>query len=200
MLTEKEHLWQSRKPSKRALQLAFYTGVATVSERKGMLKTYELTNRHFGWDKLPKPASAWTSPPICSTARLRAQGVGEPGFGLPSGCAEQDGGGGLIASRVRRGELVPVEIEGAGKQEHWAAPAALEPHEVSPDLVHILSPFDPLIIQRKRTKLFFDYDHCSRPMCRRRSASSAISRCRSWSATRSSPRSISRPTGRRRSC
>ena len=27
------------------------------------------------------------------------------------------------------------------------------------ELVHILSPFDPLIIQRKRLKLFFDYDH-----------------------------------------
>ena len=26
-------------------------------------------------------------------------------------------------------------------------------------MVHILSPFDPLIIQRKRTHLFFDYDH-----------------------------------------
>ena len=26
-------------------------------------------------------------------------------------------------------------------------------------LVHILSPFDPLIIQRKRTELFFDYGH-----------------------------------------
>jgi uncharacterized protein YcaQ len=25
--------------------------------------------------------------------------------------------------------------------------------------VHILSPFDPLIIQRKRTHLFFDYEH-----------------------------------------
>jgi uncharacterized protein YcaQ len=26
-------------------------------------------------------------------------------------------------------------------------------------LVHILSPFDPLVIQRKRTELFFDYGH-----------------------------------------
>ena len=26
-------------------------------------------------------------------------------------------------------------------------------------MIHILSPFDPLIIQRKRTHLFFDYDH-----------------------------------------
>ncbi|WP_247409693.1 crosslink repair DNA glycosylase YcaQ family protein, partial [Bradyrhizobium sp. 23] len=58
VLTEKEHLWQSRKPSKRALQLAFYMGAVTVSERQGMLKTYELMTRHFGWDKLPRPASA----------------------------------------------------------------------------------------------------------------------------------------------
>mgnify|MGYP003693921373 CR=1 FL=1 len=58
VLTEKEHLWASRKPSKRALQLAFYTGEVTISERTGMLKTYELMTRHFGWDKPPKPASA----------------------------------------------------------------------------------------------------------------------------------------------
>ena len=54
VLTEKEHLWASRKPSKRALQLAFYTGAVTISERNGMLKTYDLTARHFGWDKPPK--------------------------------------------------------------------------------------------------------------------------------------------------
>ena len=34
--------------------------------------------------------------------------------------------------------------------------------------MHILSPFDPLIIQRKRTELFFGYGHVSRPMCRRK--------------------------------
>ena len=51
-------MWASRKPSKRALQLAFYTGALTISKRTGMLKTYELMTRHFGWDKPPKPASA----------------------------------------------------------------------------------------------------------------------------------------------
>src|ERR1700687_3177472 len=54
---EKEHLWASRKPSKRALQLAFYGGVLTISERNGMLKTYELMARHFGWAVPPKSAS-----------------------------------------------------------------------------------------------------------------------------------------------
>lgn len=159
VLTEKEHLWQSRKPSKRALQLAFYTGVATVSARQGMLKTYDLMTRHFGWDKLPKPASPKEITAYLLDRALRSQGV----VSLDSIChldaPSKKPVALLIAARVRRGELVPVAIEGAGKQEHWAVPAALEPHDVSPDLVHILSPFDPLIIQRKRTNLIFGYNH-----------------------------------------
>ncbi|MBR1177855.1 YcaQ family DNA glycosylase [Bradyrhizobium sp. KB893862 SZCCT0404] len=161
VLTEKEHLWQSRKPSKRALQLAFYTGVATVSERQGMLKTYELMTRHFGWDKLPKPASARDITTYLLDRALRSQGV----VSLDSIChldaPSKKAVAGLIAARVRRGELVPVAIDGAGKQEHWAQPAVLEAggEGPSPDLVHILSPFDPLIIQRKRTNLIFGYNH-----------------------------------------
>ena len=65
----------------------------------------------------------------------------------------------LIEARVRRRELVPVDLEGAGKTEHWASPEALEATPAASGLVHILSPFDPLIIQRKRTNLFFGYDH-----------------------------------------
>jgi uncharacterized protein YcaQ len=66
----------------------------------------------------------------------------------------------LIETRLRQKTLVPVAIEGAGKVEHWATPDVLEEGApLDPDLVHILSPFDPLIIQRKRLKFFFDYDH-----------------------------------------
>jgi len=160
VLTEKEHLWQSRKPSKRALQLAFYTGTVTISERQGMLKTYELMTRHFGWDKLPKPASAKDITAYLLDRALRSQGV----VSLDSVChldaPSKKAVARLIAARVRRGELVPVAIDGA-KQEHWAAPAVLEAggEGPSPDLVHILSPFDPLIIQRKRTNLIFGYNH-----------------------------------------
>lgn len=159
VLTEKEHLWQSRKPSKRALQLAFYTGVATINARQGMLKTYDLMTRHFGWDKLPKPASPKEITAYLLDRALRSQGV----VSLDSVChldaPSKKAVGALIASRVRRGELVPVAVEGAGKQEHWAMPAALESAEVPSDLVHILSPFDPLIVQRKRTNLIFGYNH-----------------------------------------
>jgi uncharacterized protein len=160
VLVEKEHLWASRKPSKRALQLAFYTGVLTISERIGMLKTYELMARHFGWDRPPKPASAGETTAYLLDRALRAQGV----VSLDSIChldaPSKPSIRRLIQTRVRRNELVPVALEGAGKQEHWARPETLEISDGGAfELVHILSPFDPLIIQRKRTELFFGYGH-----------------------------------------
>ena len=51
---------------------------------------------------------------------------------------------------------MPVTVEG---ELHYATPEALEPPEPGEPLVHILSPFDPLVIQRRRLKLFFGYEH-----------------------------------------
>jgi uncharacterized protein YcaQ len=160
VLQDKLHLWASRKPSKKALEYAFFRGALAISERNGMLKTYELMNRHFGWDKPPRAASTSETTAYLLDRALRSQGL----VSLDSIChldaPRKAAIHRLINARVRRGELVPVAIDGAGKQQHWARPEAIEQtNHVAPDLVHILSPFDPLIIQRKRTKLFFDYDH-----------------------------------------
>ena len=160
VLVEKVHAWASRKPSKRALQLAFYTGVLTISERIGMLKTYDLMTRHFGWDKPPKPASPREATAYLLDRALRAQGLVSLDsichLDAPSKAAIRR----LIEARVRAGELVPVGLEDAGKQEHWARPETLETMSAAAsELVHILSPFDPLVIQRKRTELFFGYGH-----------------------------------------
>jgi uncharacterized protein len=159
VLRDKEHLWWSRKPSKRALELAFYCGAATVSERNGMLKTYELTDRHFGWEKPPKSASASEVTAYLLDRALRSQGL----VSLDSIChldaPRKRAVHALIQRRVRRGELVRIALEGAAKQEHWAAAEMIEETREPSALVHILSPFDPLIIQRKRTHLVFDYEH-----------------------------------------
>ena len=160
VLVDKEHLWASRKPSKRALQLAFYTGVLTISARSGMLKTYDLMTRHFGWDQPPKTATAAETTAYLLDRALRAQGLVSLDsichLDAPSKAAIRR----LIEARVRRNELAPVALEGAGKQEHWAQPVALEnAGAAETEAVHILSPFDPLIIQRKRTHLIFDYEH-----------------------------------------
>src|SRR4051812_13090950 len=160
VLREKDHEWASRKPSKRALQLAFYEGHLTISERTGMVKTYDLMLRHFGWDRLPKPASAGEKYAYLLDRALRAQGF----VSLDSIChldaPSKAGVLRLIEARMRKGALVPVALDGAGKHQHWITPEALE-QRGTPDagLVHILSPFDPLIIQRKRTHLVFGHDH-----------------------------------------
>ena len=161
MLVDKEHLWASRKPSKRALQLAFYTGELTISERNGMLKTYELMTRHFGWDKPPKARFGAGSHRLSARPRAARAGRRQPRFDLPSRRAEQAGG-----PAPDRG-AGPPRRAGAGRARRRGQAGALgasrqtleNAGDAASELVHILSPFDPLIIQRKRTHLFFDYEH-----------------------------------------
>ena len=158
---EKDHLWASRKPSKRALECGFHGGALTISARSGMLKTYELTRRHFGWDASPRPASPRQVLDYLLDRALGAQGA----VCLDSICyldaARKPAMAELIAGRVRRRRLLPVALGIEGAPPHWITPeaAADPPAPVDPRAVHILSPFDPLVIQRKRLGLLFGYDH-----------------------------------------
>ena len=160
-LVEKHHPWASRKPSKRVLQLMFYQGLVVVSARQGMVKTYDLTARHFGWGRMPRPATERQVTTYKLDRALRSQGV----VSLDSICHLEPSAKpsvlALIESRVRRRQLVEVALEGAPRVKLWATPAAVAemPDPPAGDLVHLLSPFDPLIIQRRRLKLFFGYEH-----------------------------------------
>ncbi|OYW97384.1 MAG: hypothetical protein B7Z14_17860 [Bosea sp. 32-68-6] len=64
----------------------------------------------------------------------------------------------LIEARVKRRELMPVGIEDS-TVPHWMQREGSDAAAPQADLVHILSPFDPLVIQRKRLKLVFGYAH-----------------------------------------
>ena len=161
VLQEKDHPWASRKPSKRLLNFGFYTGDLVISKREGMLKTYDLTSRHFGWRRKPKPASEVEFADYLLKRAIRAQAL----ISLDSVCYGNLSLKGavkvLVEAAVKRRKLVPVVVEGAEKVAHWAPPAALAELEsitIEPR-VHILSPFDPLVIQRKRMGQFFGYEH-----------------------------------------
>jgi len=160
VLVEKDHLWASRKPSKRALQLAFYRGAVTVSQRTGMLKTYDLMDRHFGWERPPEPASEREIDAYLLDRALRSQGI----VSLESICRgdarRKQAIRRLIETRVRRRKLLPVEIDGAGRLQYWTRPETFDAaSSAAEETVHILSPFDPLVHQRKRLRFFFDYEH-----------------------------------------
>ena len=154
----KDYAWGSRKPAKRALEAAFYKGLVTISRRTGMLKTYELTSRHLG--RLPRAASERDTLGYLLDRALRAQGV----VSLDSACYLDAGRKPAILrlaeARVRRGELIRVQVEGTGPGLQWIRPDALEAIAgPAPEQTHILSPFDPLVIQRTRFRRLFEYDY-----------------------------------------
>jgi len=160
VLVEKDHAWGSHKPSKKALQLGFNQGKLVISERLGMLKKYELAERHFNWDHKPKAASEKELNEYLLQRALRSQAL----VSLESIChlepSRKPAMQALIQKQIQKQELIPVRIEGSEKIQHWMKPEILSKNiKIDDEQVHILSPFDPLIIQRKRLKLFFDYQH-----------------------------------------
>jgi len=125
-----------------------------------MLKTYELLTRHFNWDRLPRAALEAETLNYLLDRAVRAQGI----VSVESICYQDSprrpAMSRLLESRVRRKELLPVQVEGAGESLHWMHPDSLDAIPApAREQVHILSPFDPLIIQRKRLRLFFDYEY-----------------------------------------
>lgn len=157
-LVDKTHPWASRKPTKKLLQLGFYNGDLAIAARDGMVKSYELIDRHFGWPPRPRAATEGQITAYLLERSLRAQGlvsaasVMYPRLRFAPEMAE------LVAARVRSRKLREVRVEGLD-EPFYATPEALEPAGASEPLVHVLSPFDPLIIQRRRLEQFFGYEH-----------------------------------------
>lgn len=157
---EKDYAWASRKPSKRVLELAFYKGLVTVSQRAGMLKTYELMTRHFAWDRLPRAATDRETLNYLLDRALQSQGIVSVESICHLDAPRKPAMRRLVESRVRRKELIAVQLEGAGQSLHWVRRDTLDAiPDPAQEQTHILSPFDPLIIQRKRLRLFFDYEY-----------------------------------------
>lgn len=160
VLVEKSHPWASKKPSKKALQFGFHTGELTISERVGMLKKYELSSRHFDWLTKPKAATSLEVSNYMIDRALRSQAL----VNIESIChlekaQRKNEVKKLIESRIKKKELIEVYIREKEKQIFFTTPEIFESKVKPSVLVHILSPFDPLTIQRKRLDFFFNYNH-----------------------------------------
>ncbi len=158
-LVKKSHEWASKKPSKKALEKGFYDGRLVIAERSGIIKSYELMERHFGLDKPPRPATERQITAYLLDRALRSQSF----VSLDSIChlnaPAKTAIAELIERRVKARKLKPMRIEG-DPTPYWVTPDVLDlAKSDGSGLTHILSPFDPLIIQRKRTAAVFGYDH-----------------------------------------
>ncbi|MES3036545.1 MAG: crosslink repair DNA glycosylase YcaQ family protein [Bdellovibrionota bacterium] len=164
VLVEKDHDWASKKPSKRVLQYLFNGGRVVISERLGMLKKYELTQRHFKWKKRPKASSEKVTHQYLLERSLKSQGLVSIASTTFLNTRAKAGISKVLTAKEKNGSLTKVNVKNIAA-DFWLSPDEWETfssqdHKSSKeDLVHILSPFDPLVIQRKRLKMFFNYEH-----------------------------------------
>lgn len=161
--------WGS-KPAKRALENLFMQGDLMISSRKNFHKVYDLTERVL-------PESIDTSVPsqkeyirFLITNYLKANGIGqdaEIAYLLKNTKR-------LVTSELKEmssnNELVQINVDG---QLYYALPESLPllNKRLNHTQLKILSPFDNLLIQRKRMKSLFDFDYqieCYTPKAKRK--------------------------------
>lgn len=151
--------WSDWKPAKVALQLLFLEGKLMISERQSFQKLYDLTERVFpGSAGFKKP----TQKAYCNyliDRSISAQGLAtasEIGY-LRKGLKKPIGL--TLSERIMKKEVIPVKMEGKSEVYYTTQEQldGLDNHfELS---LHLLSPFDNLIIQRNRAKQIFDFNY-----------------------------------------
>ena len=151
--------WWDWKPAKRALEMLFDTGELMVTERRGFQRVYDLTER-----VLP-PETDVTFPEAGEIGRYVVRRVlGSRGFAIsrdfrwerhrPSSVDE------ALRDLVATSEVVPVQIPGVKDQAYALAHAldAATRQTRRKKLLHILSPFDGSVTDRRRLADLFGFD------------------------------------------
>ena len=158
--------WWSWKPAKQALEVLFDSGELMVTERRGFERIYDLRER-----VLP-PDLDTSEPDAEAQERFEVRHV-LGGFGFapvddirPRRWSRQRAGGEAVEALVGVGEVATFQIEGEGETVYCAlrdvleevvgAAGALEKEDRA---VHILSPFDNLVIRRGWLNAFFGFDY-----------------------------------------
>ncbi|MEZ4829162.1 MAG: crosslink repair DNA glycosylase YcaQ family protein [Bacteroidia bacterium] len=156
---EKRSEWWGWKPTKIALEHLFQQGTLMVS-RKNFQKVYDLTER-----VLP-PGIDTTVPSADEMARhLITRAIEAHGFASEAEISYLRKGIKTIVSQnlremTKEGLVIPVKLEGS-EQKYFSLPGLPEaaPSSIRKKQIHILSPFDNLVIQRKRLTDIFGFDY-----------------------------------------
>ena len=149
--------WWGWSDAKLALEFLFWAGRLTTAYRRGFERVYDLPERVLPAKALagPVPSEADAQRELVRIA-ARALGVATESdlrdyFRLDLSDARQ-----RVRELVESGELVPHQVEGWRAQAF--APAGLSiPRSVPPEKAALISPFDSLVWERKRTERVFGF-------------------------------------------
>lgn len=157
---KKNDWWDSNKPSKKILQFGFHAGEFAISKRIGIVKEYELFNRHFKDHTDRKAVKESERMQFLINRAFSSQAIAS----LDSICHLRPSLKPMILKQLEKNKKVFQEIKVSGLEntKFWIQPDKIDGQldfEVDDSKAHILSPFDPITIQRKRLKMFFNFDY-----------------------------------------
>lgn len=145
----------------QAMMLLFMEGKIMISERQGFQKKFDLPERLLPNNVITKMPTEEEYFKYLITRDLRAHGImkaREFGYLLKIDRKQLKV---LLGEMVKDGELEEIEIKERVGETYFALPKALEKfsNKKIKKKLHLLSPFDNLIIQRKRLKELFDFEY-----------------------------------------
>ena len=152
--------WWDWHPSKTALEWLWRTGRLAITRREGFAKIYDLTER-----VIPEAHRQPVAPETVVDWACRSA-LGHLGFGTSGEIAAYwkaitpDEARDWCLAATARGELQPVELEGAAGQRRKVLVFPDTLAETPPEPVarlRILSPFDPALRDRDRAEFLFGF-------------------------------------------
>ncbi|MCW3070726.1 MAG: uncharacterized protein JWO44_616 [Bacteroidetes bacterium] len=153
--------WYEWKPAKKALEQLFMDGTLMVARRQGFQKVYDLAERVLPPDVNTEMPTAAEYAEYLVKKAVEANGVVEEKeiAYLRKGLKESVNK--ALKKLIKSGEYKEVRAEGYGDSPFITSLEqldAMEKLKLKKD-IHLLSPFDNLVIQRKRLQRFFGFDY-----------------------------------------
>lgn len=159
----KRGTWWDWQPAKIALELLYWRGDLMITERRNFQKVYDLTERVLPKDVDTTFPSDEELGRFMVTRALNSMGVAREKDILNhlEGASKN-----LISNALKEmaatGEVQIVKLENEANFRYFALPKNLEESTIDSNQnseVHLLSPFDNLVIHRDRTRRIFDFDY-----------------------------------------
>ncbi|MGF6595777.1 uncharacterized protein YcaQ [Paraburkholderia sp. GAS448] len=169
--------WWDWKPEKRHLEVLFATGQLMVAARQNFHRIYDLTERVLpGWDDARdlQPVEAASLELLRRTCR--ALGIARADWVADYYRLPRRPYGDALHALADEGELEQVRVEG-WKQDTFVhrefAPMIDDASngQLASTVTTVLSPFDPVVWDRKRVAALFDFDYaieCYTPAAKRK--------------------------------
>jgi uncharacterized protein YcaQ len=152
--------WFEWKPTKMALEQLFMEGKLMIAKRQGFQKVYDLTERILPSGVNTKFPTEKEKAEYLIKKAIQANGIVEEKEIAYLRSSSKEMVAKSLKQLVKNGELVETGIE-TKKGTYYTSQALINESAKlkGTEQLHIFSPFDNAVIQRKRVQQLFDFDY-----------------------------------------